>query len=922
MTTIKKLSDYNDIEILGLEPKDRTPHDYLRMVAKVFSTFRNIDPQTTVAAYLNGFVSTALQDEDKIIFNITKGAALVDDQFIAFTDDIKIIKDSGEFIQNKEYYLVLHYQYSTQYITNPATFEFRPAKEDAVDTGTDLPLLKFIIKDNLEVFPQNLDDKYLENYTKLFGLLENNVIDKLDISSFQSIQITADKLFVDSDATSKKDLSTKSGDVVFLDIDQLYKPAIACNRRNDKALGIYLYNPTSGVHQIVTNGMVDFSDGFEIHKDNTLLVNLSGGENYYLLDGCSDSNYAFDKTDVIAGKISPRFFPGTVRVGFAVDNKNFMVQFDFSADMDIKNIMEITGMPEEFQARFLIFLNYWRMVNNQGSIEDALTELRIEKDKLVDARDKEHDDLSDSDDHLAELTELADNPTTKVNISEEQLEKDFKHILATTKYDGEQILKFAISNDIKNSIPSYKSYNIDTISEIENVSSKLNHVLDNIKTYSTVLQKFKETDRLPAISETVEGYWSFPITSLPSLINIHFDDGAKVGEKYSATHTTASNTTDSTQASDDIYSKSITSVQFFTNNIVNDLKTIMTSFDNTIVDIKNIINDINTCYDEIPKDLTKMTINHITRILEDIYLPKLSRDLNDKINGELKTLYSKLFNHVLFAKDTFYFIDKDDNDLDLLFLEDINSSLIRMNSSLFTAHYVTDTITDIKTYVDNLSSKLNVNTSFKNTKTFIEDRNDLHDEIFTDHETMLKQREVSEEISLNVNELNIVIDKKQDAIDALENQKTKNDKELKDNSNDLIVKLSQQKSVTSLFYVSDYERKVYNYTYMTIRIRTKHRNLEAILKNIDQIRAALNEVNAQVIVNEDLQKRLEKALRAYVSVKDALTLELTGLVLEYNTLRNQFGIDDPVGVDQFDFDDYGLSDPNLECFRSMDTFKN
>ena len=65
-----RLEDYQSVQILGLEPKDRQPHDYLRLVAKIFNSFRNIDPEVTVSSYLSGFVTNIIDIGDAFKFII------------------------------------------------------------------------------------------------------------------------------------------------------------------------------------------------------------------------------------------------------------------------------------------------------------------------------------------------------------------------------------------------------------------------------------------------------------------------------------------------------------------------------------------------------------------------------------------------------------------------------------------------------------------------------------------------------------------------------------------------------------------------------------------------------------------------------------------------------------------------------------
>ncbi len=102
--------------LVGLQPDDRTPSDWLRMVARVFAAYRLTPLEQSIVAYIDGFHLT-LENEafPEAIIGITDGQAFVDDQFIGFnnTSDIqpesKVVVDISRMLYDEIYSVVLCY---------------------------------------------------------------------------------------------------------------------------------------------------------------------------------------------------------------------------------------------------------------------------------------------------------------------------------------------------------------------------------------------------------------------------------------------------------------------------------------------------------------------------------------------------------------------------------------------------------------------------------------------------------------------------------------------------------------------------------------------------------------------------------------------------------------------------------------------
>ncbi len=130
--------------VLGLQPDDRMPHDWLRMVSRVFASYRKTPLQSSVVAYIDGLnlsiTGTSL--------GITEGMAFVDDQFIGFIDDSVLTLNPATMPVGDIYDIVLCYTWVN--IMPPQEPSF-----DMVPTGTADPEHHLVLG---QVWKNNLGD--------------------------------------------------------------------------------------------------------------------------------------------------------------------------------------------------------------------------------------------------------------------------------------------------------------------------------------------------------------------------------------------------------------------------------------------------------------------------------------------------------------------------------------------------------------------------------------------------------------------------------------------------------------------------------------------------------------------------------------------------------------------------------------------
>jgi len=110
--------------VLGLQPDDRMPNDYLRMVARVFAAYREVPLEKSVVAYIDGYnLSQATLVGDLASVGITQGTAFVDDQFVGFVESSTIEFDTVWLIPETIYHLVLFYQWINMMPPQTPTFD-------------------------------------------------------------------------------------------------------------------------------------------------------------------------------------------------------------------------------------------------------------------------------------------------------------------------------------------------------------------------------------------------------------------------------------------------------------------------------------------------------------------------------------------------------------------------------------------------------------------------------------------------------------------------------------------------------------------------------------------------------------------------------------------------------------------------------
>lgn len=100
--------------IVGLQPDDRMPHDWLRMVARVFAAYREVPLEQSIVAYIDGLELSLKSFVDPMVtIAVSPGQAFVDDQFIGFEQESDLRFNINYLQQDleKRYWVVLQYRW-------------------------------------------------------------------------------------------------------------------------------------------------------------------------------------------------------------------------------------------------------------------------------------------------------------------------------------------------------------------------------------------------------------------------------------------------------------------------------------------------------------------------------------------------------------------------------------------------------------------------------------------------------------------------------------------------------------------------------------------------------------------------------------------------------------------------------------------
>jgi len=954
ITSVEILSkqDYKTVEVLGLLPTDRDPSAWLRMVARTFAAYKGVDVTKSISAYIDGF--HILNDIDDIkthnhgfyTFIIEKGSGFIDDQFIGFKDNVLVKYPKQQFLPNHEYWIVLQYNWLLQADYNMAYFEVIPP--DLFVDGEMIKIRGFKINTagDIELLPDDLDDQFANNFKKIFELSSEKVMDSIESISFQ---------YLNYDPTENKfDISCKSGDFVYLDyITGKYFPARSCTKRLDKAVGLYLKDITNNKDYVIHSGFVDFSNTrWSIHPDRIYLKNLEPGASYFLADNCVigdvanpfyNDTLAMSSTD--PGKISTKFYPGLVRTGYAVEHDKMYIQLDYTTEMDTQNLLELFGDKERFDIRYQDYYKYYALLEDQKFIINKIAEknssssaLTTEIENLKTAISTQQTTLTDSYTNYTSKKDALQN-----NIDNYDNTDNFKNIFYRYSYN----IQYNMINEI---------YNDKLFNNMGYLSDNYSGILNNLITDITSIVTNDAKDNYNDSTNT---------SNTENLIGLAINNvKVDIGDLFNNVNLLTNLIADDNQVND-------------TDNNINtkSLKTIFNDYSKKSITTDNFILNLKKFYDVDDDGKESGFFKIIENNIND-NLVNLNTDFEPisyyifDISNDLIYVFSMSYSKI---EHTYYKTDEI-LDTDLIFDEtklenDSSNPNILQSNSDYESNSTKNSITGTYSISPNTNKYIKLE-SYDKLK-IIFDKTIFNAYQIKSLINYLKQiiLEIISKISeYKTNEPNInVIQTYTDSIDSsLDTFNTKK-QDLSDNHKDTLIQiiklydLNQQKSnldsletklnnnittytnelanlnnqiteyktslgddldfnipTKSIFMINNYERIIYNYTYITNRLKIKYTEQKVVEDRIKISKNALTEVLSKVPVNKALEEQLENLIASYNALLNEINNEIKSLTDEYNIIRiGSLGLD-PIAHDDPNFSDDGYAIYDLDCLNSVE----
>lgn len=945
MKIINGLDDFGEIDIVGLQPDDRLPNDYLRMVARIFAAYRESPLEKAVVAYIDGFQIHAVDNtvDQTYDFTINGGSCFIDDQFVGFLDNMFIQEPYSTFVAGRDYSIVVYYEWIN--ITPPmrpiikfVTYE----GPESIDDQTMLEIGRFTITPQREfiMHPQDLTGLYLRNFVKLFSNIEENILENIDLFKFQYI-------IIPDSAISPE---TSSGDFVFFDfIDGYYKPARACTKQFDKAIGLYLRNKSSGSNYLIFSGIVEIDpEKFELDADHIHLVNLEQGATYYLEDGCTETDkyklgsvrqqyvdktlfpdpgelgvyYIDSSTDVAwvwnpnktkldidgnplldvngeiikgdydvaspqpeledkRGKITKRFFPSTVRIGFAIDHKTLSIDMDFSSELNVMNILEIIGNSVLFKEHYDAYKAYYEYISKIALSGSWIAEMQTEIDEV-------NIELQNNLQNQTTLTTtVSDKQTTFNDFSETYIVSDSE--LATN-------LGLALTGVGKIQMDNQNWESIKSMG------------------YQLAAEVFATAT---SAQEKLEAFDAF--ISDPNNLDIN-----KISESE-------------IKIQAQILSSNLNN--FFTNTFNGSFGQGYAFYDVFYMDVLNIAS---TSYQQGLAEKNANTIANILDIVRPWYYamkPYFEYDYAQNNIDNYQNLYADISNVV--EKLIFFnapriqtppsavgsfngqagIIDADFrtilklvNDLNYYWNKLFNSITLFYNYNNITLYpFLNDAQFTSSNFPTREQDNINASTQNQNKLiTYVDERITYHN----NKQALYKQLKIAEnqldEITYEISEayerLGVVADK----IASVDNeiQGWQIEKSGLENQDGIYARLEQEQPISSIYYLSNLQRVQYNYTYLTIRLKTKYTILRNVHSNISRIDQLIIELGDQVLADQVLLSELIRLKNSYNVVAQQLTVEIESMRAEYNRIRNEYYGLPPIAQGDETFDENPAFDAN------------
>jgi len=707
------------------------------------------------------------------------------------------------------------------------------------------------------------------------------------------------------------------------------------------------------------------------------LTNLEPGTSYFLADTCTKSEIITDKFDEennpdkvdARGSISTIFYPGIVRTGFAITTTKFFVRIDYTSEMNTWNFIELFGDSERFDKIYKDFYEYYakqalvsqnskllKIINDEitkfdKNINQLNTDISLDLNNLKASSNNLDDSIKSLDTKRNTfITDFKNNTKTIIdNYAKKYFFQNFiQRIFGENEYnDYEQVLQRMI--DILN------GYTTDLDNSVKDVDSNK--------------CKFLAKSKYSALKSNVEQLNN----ALKNLLNL-FNDAKKllVGGKLSQTFdntTTNGISVDGVKSIVNDFISNVTTdnfkVQFITGNLVNYY------FDYADSNSTNknryfykLINKIHVVIDEIYTAYMNLVTNFksTTFYTYDNYKLALSevdwKGFDNSVSGYNNYSSAKCFNNTdnietakynasstyittmtisgkstttdnvlpdnyilcmnkirKYVYNTFNLISKVEETTLIL-----NEKSLRIKDTLGTVLKGLNSENNVK-FEYNLNT---YTTAASNSETTIKNAFDAYKAKMTD---------IIEKYKVYLSDY--VEHYKDSLLKSFENKYYKKftdlQTELQTDTAKILNEITTMQSVLkeeltddlinrtkSIFGISNYQRIVYNYTYITQRLKIKYFERKKVEDDIEIIQNKIYEIQNKIPVDQGKLADLNHLKGAFIAVKNEIDNEIKTLTDEYNKIRTTYFGLKPIGNDDPNFDPGQYAVYDLDCLETAE----
>jgi hypothetical protein len=130
--------------------------------------------------------------------------------------------------------------------------------------------------------------------------------------------------------------------------------------------------------------------------------------------------------------------------------------------------------------------------------------------------------------------------------------------------------------------------------------------------------------------------------------------------------------------------------------------------------------------------------------------------------------------------------------------------------------------------------------------------------------------------------------------------------------------IDYEKPVKSIFSLSNYQRIIYNYSYLTQRLKIKYFERDKVKDDIEIINNKLIELYSQPVPDQGLIHELENLKASFEALLNEINYEISTMTEEYNKIRTSYLGLDPIAEDDPNFDPGKYAITDLDCLETVE----